>query len=129
MQSIADRHVDTLDLQDHEAPSAKTHTRPSHPSQHQEDSWGSGRSSHEGSELLEEDADFLTNGGAVPMDLRGDRDTHVSATQRSSEDSDLTDGEGDDSADDDMVDKISSSPSINEDGEYMLSILFPPTRP
>lgn len=40
------------------------------------------------------------------------------------EDADMADGEGDDGMDDDMMDKISSSPSI-DDGEYSLPLLWP----
>lgn len=40
------------------------------------------------------------------------------------EDADLADGEGDDSMDDDMMDKISSSPSI-DDGGYYLPLIWP----
>ena len=86
--------------------------------EHLADAWGSGRSSHEGSELLDEDTDFLTDTGAVHHEMRMDDQAiqQNGGTLRSSEDSDMTDGEGEDSLDDDMVDKISSSPSIDDGG-------------
>lgn len=89
------------------------------------EAWGSGRSSHEGSELLDEDTDFLTDGGAVPAGMRPeDHAMQQNGTQvRSSEDSDMTDGENEEHlADDDMMDKISSSPSIDDGG-------YPPPSP
>lgn len=81
------------------------------------DQWGSERSSHEGSELLDEDTDFLTDGAGMHPD------EHVmhqsSAIGRSSEDSDMTDAD-EENADDDMVDKISSSPSIDDGMSHLL---------
>ena len=127
--------VDTLDLQDHDTPSAQDHRhQPAHPAPlgqgppapHQNaslrhaqedraaeqdylaDQWGSGRSSHEGSELLEEDPDIFSDHGHTNGDEHA---THQ--VGRSSEDSDMTDAD-EDNGDDDMVDKISSSPSIDD---------------
>lgn len=125
---------DTLDLQDHEAPSAKDHGG-LHPvvnsgttlAPHQEatirhmedeqraqqdlgpDTWvESGRSSHEGSELLDEDSEFYQNSA---MDSRGSPANH----DGKDEDDDMEgDDDGDDNGDDDMLDKISSSPSIDD---------------
>lgn len=137
---------DTLDLQDPEQPSAKDHTnQPAHAdasgrgplAPHQDasirhmqeersaeqeylaEAWGSSRSSHEGSELLDEDPDYVADGRAVPGGERSqDPSPQSNGNQtRSSEDSDVTDADGDENtADDDMMDKISSSPSIDDGG-------------
>lgn len=74
------------------------------------DQWGSGRSSHEGSDLLDEDTEYLTDHHAVHPN---------GAVGRSSDDSDMTDADDENGVDDDIVDKISSSPSI-DDGESFL---------
>ncbi|KAL9091991.1 MAG: hypothetical protein Q9159_001136 [Coniocarpon cinnabarinum] len=128
--------ADTLDLQNPDAPSAQDHKQqPAHPAPlgqgppapHQNaslrhaqeeraaeqdylaDQWGSGRSSHEGSELLEEDPDIFSDPGNAHADEHG-----MHQVGRSSEDSDMTDAD-EDTGDDDMVDKISSSPSIDDE--------------
>ena len=144
--------IDTLDLQDHDAPSAKDHTgQPAHPdplgigpaAPHQNatlrsmeeertteqgylaDAWSSNRNSHEGSELLDEDTDFLTNSSTLNRDSNMDErvGSQNGNTARSSEDSEMKDEEMED-ADDDMVDKISSSPSIDE-GKYPVFLSSP----
>ena len=130
-------------MQDHENPSAKDHSnQPAHPAplgegpaaphqgaslrQAQEDraaeqdylveQWGSGRSSHEGSELLDEETDFLTDSSTLAVD---ENSMHQNGSMaRSSEDSDMTDADDENGVDDDMVDKISSSPSI-DDGAFI----------
>lgn len=137
--------TDTLDLQDHEQPSAQDHLQsptltrgsaPHHASElrhvqqerHSEseslaDHWGSGRSSHEGSELLEEDTDFLLENGPDPHDYRHDHPALMqqNGAHQESQDIDqeraMENDEDDDDDDDDAADKISSSPSI-EDGAY-----------
>lgn len=126
--------TDTLDLQDHDAPSAQAH--PDHPrpaplgagpaAPHQEDAirhmneersaeqeymadaWGSGHSSHEGSELLEDD---------VRMTADDNQPDDTALHQNGGDDSQVGDGEGDDM----MDDRMSSSPSINDDGVYGFS--------
>lgn len=79
------------------------------------EAWGSGRSSHEGSDLLDEDTDFLTDPGPTSIDMRHDDQAaqQNGNSLRSSEDSDVAGDDGDD-LEDDMVDKISSSPSIDD---------------
>jgi len=58
-----------------------------------------------------------TDGYGDGIDMYDDEDPderHHDLGGGSSEDGDLTDGEGDDLMDDDMMDKISSSPSIDD---------------
>ncbi|KAI9714114.1 MAG: hypothetical protein M1828_001204 [Chrysothrix sp. TS-e1954] len=86
------------------------------------DAWGSGRSSHEGSELLDEDSEFMSDGTARQGSRREDsRMQQGDGTNGTSDDGEggLND-DGDESLDDDMVDKISSSPSI-DDGRSLWS--------
>ena len=137
--------TDTLDLQDHEAPSAKDHSGhhghgdrlgegPAAPHQdaslrkmererHAEqdymaDAWGSGRSSHEGSELLDEDSEFMSDGNVRQEHRREDMSMHNSdGTNGTNEEGEGgADNEEDETLIDDMVDKISSSPSIDDSG-------------
>lgn len=69
---------------------------------------------------MEEDPEFLLDSGPDPHDPRLDQAAvqqnggHVSAVEQA--EAEMTDQEGDDDMDDDAVDKISSSPSI-EDGQ------------
>ncbi|KAJ4509785.1 protein phosphatase regulator [Exophiala dermatitidis] len=136
--------VDTLDLQDHDAPSAKDHTRqPAHPSP-----YGFGPAAPHQAQTLrhaEEEAfqqqhvsprasEDGPDGGYLPDqhfydDLEDERDDDHITSQNGAigngyHGEDLDDGEGGDSQDedldDDLMDKISSSPSI-EDGKYTLS--------
>ncbi|KAF1982470.1 hypothetical protein K402DRAFT_195929 [Aulographum hederae CBS 113979] len=135
--------ADTLDLQSQDQPSAQDHTRqPAHPAPlgigpagpHQsaavkhvqqervaeegnlEKAW-----SDAGHELSEEPASDDENTHAHANGKQRDE----SATQQnggfSGEDSDMADAESDENMDDDMMDKISSSPSI-EDGGYSYSL-------
>jgi hypothetical protein len=104
-----------LDLQDHDTPSAKDHTKqPEHP-----DPLGSGRPApHQELSIrhAEQDSQAEIKGGPdknheyrEPDDEEDDED----GNHYGHEDSDLADGESDDMMDDDM-DKISSSPSIDD---------------
>ena len=140
--------LDTLDLQDHNAPSAKDHTRqPTHPSP-----YGFGPAApHQAQTLRHAEQDTYqqqrTNPGAHEDrlngslqtdqhfydDLEDERDDGHTNSQNGANGivyngQDLDDGDGGDShdedLDDDLMDKISSSPSI-EDGNYSLS-LWPP---
>lgn len=135
--------LDTLDLQAHDAPSAKDHTRqPAHPSP-----YGFGPAAPHQAQTLriaEEEAyqqqhisprasEDGPNGGFASdqhfyddLDDDGDEDHIVSHNGTSGNGypgQDLDDGEAGDSQDedmdDDLMDKISSSPSI-EDGKYTL---------
>lgn len=130
--------VDTIDLQDPDAPSAKDHTRqPVHPAPygfgpaapHQSQALRSaGRDAHiqqRQSPRLSEDR----NGGSFPDEPNfydepddeydsehADGPNGVNGIDH--EENDMEDGDqGDDDIDDDMLDKISSSPSI-DDGKY-----------
>ena len=73
------------------------------------DHWGSSRTSHEGSDLLDDDSDFLTGTSILTRDTSY---TQNGAPGSAPEDVDAD--EGDEGLDDDMVDKISSSPSIDD---------------
>ncbi|KFY82411.1 hypothetical protein V500_10569 [Pseudogymnoascus sp. VKM F-4518 (FW-2643)] len=130
--------ADTIDLQDQDAPSAKDHTRqPTHPSaigagppaphqagairnvveenerqQHPDNS--SNWANADDSEYDDSDAiEPVSNGG-----YHNQHGAHGSQNGGSNaEDADMADAEGDDSLDeDDMMDKISSSPSIDDGG-------------
>ena len=145
--------LDSVDLQDRAAPSAQDHTRqPTHPSPlgvgppapHQaealrevaaetadqqlrsprvskdwsnaeagqyEDDMGKGTTaSLTGANLQQQDALAVAQNGGL--------------TGSTAEDAEMADAEGDDDMDDDMMDKISSSPSI-DDGGYFLPQLWP----
>ncbi|KAJ6152419.1 hypothetical protein N7497_006738 [Penicillium chrysogenum] len=116
--------ADTLDLQDHDTPSAKDHTRqPEHP-----DPLGSGRPApHQELSIrhAEQDSQTEINGGPDKNhEYRGDKDVYREPDDEEDdedenhydhEDGDLADGESDDMMDDDMMDKISSSPSIDDE--------------
>lgn len=110
-----------MDLQDHDTPSAKDHSRqPEHP-----DPLGLGRPApHQQASIIhaEQDARSEIMGGPAaggvdvygdPEDIEGDIDGNAQYDQ---EDGDLADGESDDLLDDDLMDKISSSPSIDDGG-------------
>ncbi|KAJ5682372.1 hypothetical protein N7462_005537 [Penicillium macrosclerotiorum] len=118
--------ADTLDLQDHETPSAKDHTKqPEHPTP-----LGGGRPApHQELSIRHADQDTkseISNGPGAdgsheyqngdmyddPEEIDGDvgRNGHYDH-----EDGDLADGESDDLLDDDLMDKISSSPSIDDE--------------
>ncbi|KAJ5578195.1 uncharacterized protein N7459_007159 [Penicillium hispanicum] len=102
--------ADTLDLQDHDAPSAKDHTKqPEHPAP-----LGGGRppikKSGRGVENGHQyhDGDIYDEPEEVEEEMERDG-------QYGHEEGDLADGESDDLLDDDLMDKISSSPSIDDE--------------
>lgn len=111
-----------MDLQDHDTPSAKDHTKqPEHP-----DPLGSGRPApHQELSIrhAEQDSQAEIKGGPDKNhEYRGDKEYREpddeeddeDDNQYDHEDGDLADGESDDMMDDDMMDKISSSPSIDD---------------
>ncbi|GKZ85059.1 hypothetical protein AnigIFM56816_010822 [Aspergillus niger] len=124
--------ADTLDLQDHNAPSAKDHTRqPTH---------SSGVAPHQEQTLRHADdviksemmhgpgveGDHPEAGYGDGIDIYDDDDDdieevdelghhHHKGDSGGSEEGDLADGESDDMMDDDLMDKISSSPSIDDE--------------
>ncbi|OJJ35300.1 hypothetical protein ASPWEDRAFT_504966 [Aspergillus wentii DTO 134E9] len=118
--------ADTIDLQDQHAPSAKDHTNQNiNPAPvegglapHQEQSIrhavrdSSAEISH--GPDFDEDEEY---GDRIDIyhDTEDIDGNHRSDTGGSSEDGDLADVEGDDLMDDDMMDKISSSPSIDDE--------------
>ena len=136
--------ADTIDLQNQSAPSAKDHTRqPARPgalgegppAPHQADalkqveqelSEQHGRSprasqdlSGKELQLLHEDGDGYGSADGIGQDsnnLLRNAGAHGVAEE------DGGDGDGDESMDDDMMDKISSSPSIGDDGGYHLPL-------
>ncbi len=152
-------YSDTLDLQDHDAPSAKDHTRqPTHPaplgvgapSPHQAGAIKlAEEQSAEQQSHMPPVSDEQANGEYSIFheehqsfdDLENDlgQDAHQQHQHRqeqqamqqngglngsTAEDMDLADAESDDGLDDDMMDKISSSPSI-DDGGYSLPSPWP----
>ena len=141
--------TDTIDLQSHDSPSAKDHTRqPTHPAplgdgppaphqavalrhaeQDVEFPTRSPRMSQDLSnkelQLLHEDSDSFDSTNAAESDI----DTHTLQRNGGShgaigEEGDIGDGEGDEGSEDDLMDKISSSPSI-EDGGYLSPLSWP----
>lgn len=147
--------IDTIDLQDQGAPSAKDHTRqPTHPAPlgvgppapHQA---GALRQAEEASEEQQlhspRVSDEIVQGGISnvqgnPESVIGRHDglgldgrvrldeqavrQNGGHTGTIAEDADMSDADGDDGLDDDMMDKISSSPSI-DDGGYTLPLPWP----
>ncbi|KAL2820787.1 hypothetical protein BJX63DRAFT_418400 [Aspergillus granulosus] len=136
--------ADTLDLQDHHAPSAKDHSK--HAVQTNE---GSGLAPHQEQEMRHADHDSKAeimhgpNGHGTHVDtdryddgieiydgvdgihvgLGGHRDE--SEIRGRTEEGDLSDGEDDDDLlDDDLMDKISSSPSINDDDDINFEFVY-----
>ena len=111
--------LDTLDLQDHDEPSAKDHTKqPEAPAP-----LGGGRPApHQEMSIrhAQEDSKAEIMGGPGPdgreMYEDGDEmdDDLGSNGHYDHEEGDLADGESDDLLDDDLMDKISSSPSIDD---------------
>jgi hypothetical protein len=141
--------IDTLDLQSQDAPSAKDHTRqPTHPSPvglgpaapHQnqtlrnaeqealQEQMNSPRVSHDDEQPeFTEEPDFFDDQDDEAHDAHpaGDGSTPVHPTDDSGiEDSDIGDQADEDGLDDDLMDKISSSPSI-DDGKYPISVTWP----
>lgn len=133
------QYVDTIDLQDPRAPSAQDHTRQPNrlntggrgPSPHQADalrhaekdaadeqqrsprvSWGDGDLQLESRPAEDSSIGQEANDGRRALDDPAAR--HDSPA----EDVEMTDGEEDDGLDDDMMDKISSSPSIDDGGYH-----------
>ena len=143
---------DTIDLQDQESPSAKDHTRqPAHPAPfgdgppapHQERALKhaeqesavelhhsrSPRVSQDLSgkelQLLQDDGDGYVNPGLVsPNQDQQNIQRHGGTLGGVGLESDEGDIEGDDGLEDDMMDKISSSPSI-DDGGYRTLLPWP----
>lgn len=134
--------LDTIDLQDVDAPSAKDHTRqPTHPaplgagppSPHQagalrraeDDSIE--QKQHSPSASQDFNSTDIHNQNSITAHGEGEaghpqQNGGLNGTQ--GEDGELADSEGDDGLDDDMLDKISSSPSI-DDGGSKLPIYWP----
>ncbi|CBF88145.1 hypothetical protein AN1099.2 [Aspergillus nidulans FGSC A4] len=114
--------ADTLDLQDHYAPSAKDHTHAVHTND------GTGLAPHQEKELRHADHDSRAEilHGPTEHDgtdiYDGTEDIHIGLGVHRDEtdfaeadDGDHSEGEDDDLLDDDLMDKISSSPSIDDD--------------
>ncbi|KAJ5301466.1 hypothetical protein PENANT_c009G01032 [Penicillium antarcticum] len=106
--------ADTLDLQDHDTPSAKDHSKqPEHP-----EPLGSGRPApHQELSIRHADQDSKSeiNGGPDKNVYREPDNDEDEDGDYDHEDGDLADGESDDLMDDDLMDKISSSPSIDDE--------------
>ncbi|KAJ5917630.1 hypothetical protein N7466_011184 [Penicillium verhagenii] len=114
--------ADTLDLQDHDAPSASDHSKQpeqpaplgvGRPAPHQELSIR-----HAEKDLKSEISSGPENGHEYRdgVGVYGDDETEEDLDRDyEHEDGDLADGESDDMMDDDMLDKISSSPSIDDE--------------
>ena len=142
--------TDTIDLQSHDAPSAKDHSRqPTHPAAigagppapHQA---GAIRNVVEESEREQhpdaasnwahaDDSDYdssdaTPNGGYhKPQQQQQQQNGAQNGGPNAAEDADMADAEGDDSLDeDDMMDKISSSPSIDDGGYSPPPHAWPP---
>lgn len=138
-------HTDTIDLQDPDAPSAKDHTRqPARPG-----ALGEGPPApHQADALKHVELEINEQHGRSPrasQDLSGkelqllhdDADSHGyhdpndnllrNSAQHAAQD-EADEGDGDDGLDDDMNDKISSSPSIGDDGGYPIPYLPWPSR-
>ncbi|CEN62795.1 Putative SH3 domain protein (Fragment) [Aspergillus calidoustus] len=136
--------ADTLDLQDHNAPSAKDHSK--HAVQTSE---GTGLAPHQEQEIRHADHDSKAemmhgpNGHGTHLDTDGYQDgieiydgtddIHVglaahrdeSEIRGRAEEGGLSDEEDDDDLlDDDLMDKISSSPSINDDDDINFEFVY-----
>lgn len=114
--------TDTLDLQDQAAPSAKDHTK--HPDTH------AGIAPHQEQSIRHADQDSQSEmrhgpgADGEPLDNHpdgidiydddDDDDVDDLGGHRGDMEDDLADGESDDLMDDDLMDKISSSPSIDD---------------
>lgn len=141
--------LDTIDLQSQDAPSAKDHSRqPTHPGQlgdgppaphqavalkhaekevefHPRSPRHSQDLSNKELQLLHEDSDSFDSTNPTLSDQDPHNlQRHGNVNGANGEEMEMGDGEGDDSLDDDMMDKISSSPSI-EDGGYSLPLPWP----
>ncbi|KAJ5727812.1 hypothetical protein N7493_005632 [Penicillium malachiteum] len=112
---------DTLDLQDHDAPSAKDHSKQpeqpaplgvGRPAPHQELSIRHADQSVKSEISNGPDSDHAYgDDGVYGEETEEEMDEHG----YENEDGDLADGESDDLLDDDLMDKISSSPSIDDE--------------
>ncbi|KAI9794104.1 MAG: hypothetical protein M1833_000469 [Piccolia ochrophora] len=141
--------ADTIDLQDQDAPSAKDHSRqPTHPNRlgggspapHQARtlkaaenvsaeeqqtsprvSWVNGDNTQPNTQEIENGIKSLSNGSAGNTHVQDEVvvKRNGSLNSSSGEDEDMADAEGDDGLDDDMMDKISSSPSIDDGGYHL----------
>ncbi|KAL4742850.1 hypothetical protein BDV11DRAFT_179639 [Aspergillus similis] len=114
--------ADTLDLQDHYAPSAKDHTHAVHTNE------GTGLAAHQEKEVRHADHDSKAEIMHGPTEhdgtdiYDGTDNIHIGLGVHrdetdiaEAEDGDHSEGEDDDLLDDDLMDKISSSPSIDDD--------------
>jgi len=142
--------LDTLDLQDQEAPSAQDHThQPTQPA-----SFGDGPPApHQQSALrhVEEErsaeqnhfawasqevtneqnrgayAQAMDTGNSISRDVSFDNGSHLQPDYTGMDHTEILEMDGDELTDDDMLDKMSSSPSIEDGG--LPSSLFWPKRP
>ncbi|TGO59020.1 hypothetical protein BOTNAR_0171g00230 [Botryotinia narcissicola] len=117
--------ADSIDLQDQNAPSAQDHSK-----KHANTApLGTGPPApHQAEALREVAAEVADEQHRSPRVSRewanGEGQMIQDYTSSGGEDGDMADAEGDDSMDDDMMDKISSSPSI-DDGGYSLPKIWP----
>jgi hypothetical protein len=152
---IPARHSDPLDLQNQDAPSAKDHTRqPTHPAPYgigpaaphqsqalrnaeheaqQEQKFSPAVSPRHSDERMRgkypDEPDFYDD--HEDSDHNEQSAPHEHLVGELDHDSGMEDGDmgdqGDDDSEDDLMDKISSSPSI-DDGKYALPAMWPPRR-
>jgi hypothetical protein len=124
--------IDTLDLQDQHSPSAQDHTnQPTHPNplgigpaaphQAAEVRHAIQEQKHEEERLKQAwtDTSNLRDSPTTESDEEDQARDELAIRQNggmsgSNDDADMSDGDGEDSMDDDMMDKISSSPSIDD---------------
>ncbi|KAJ5773534.1 hypothetical protein N7457_008430 [Penicillium paradoxum] len=116
--------ADTLDLQDHDAPSAKDHTKQpetpeplggGRPAPHQELSIRKAEQDSQAEIKGGPDKDHESRGDKGVYRESDDEDEDDDDSHYDHEEGDLADGESDDLMDDDLMDKISSSPSIDDE--------------
>ena len=128
--------ADTIDLQNQDSPSAKDHSRK--PAQSHDGTNGNAphqqqtlRHVEEEQEAEEDNLQHLTGDSAFEEEPESydDEDVNDAGLQHDAQavrqngivdDEDMADAEGDDGLDDDMIDKISSSPSIDDGGSPTL---------
>ena len=142
-QNADNHHPDTLDLQDQASPTAQDHRKPAlgpphgvaphqaaelrhvREERHIEEE-NLSQAWHDTNDLSEEppsddEAVLTANANGVNGNQHDGHQNHQNGTQNGADgDADMHDAEGDDTLDDDMMDKISSSPSIS-DGNYLHS--------
>jgi hypothetical protein len=131
--------ADTIDLQDHNNPSAQDHSRK--PQQSAAGGIGPPANSHQASELRHvreerhSEEEHLSNvwtqsnglSDEPPSDderdfadgMHDEQPNHNHNMRQNGEDSEMADAESGDDMDDDMMDKISSSPSISDGGYFL----------